>query len=111
MGICLLNTKPKIVVKQYKGENALELLDLLKKRFQIVQDNVKQAETTVFNTMSMKENESTAAFVNRLIDQVETLASMGEEVFDTRKMTCLKEGIYSRHPQLSMSLAMQYNLS
>ena len=36
MGICLLNTKSKIVVKQYKGENARELLDLLKKRFQIV---------------------------------------------------------------------------
>ena len=111
MDVCYRNQNARKIAKRYKGNNAKELLEMLKKRFQVIQDNVKQSETTIFNTMSIKTDESTGAFVDRLIEQADKLEDMGEAVSEVRKMTRLKEGLYVKYPHLSHSLAMQVDLN
>ena len=83
---------------------------MLRNRFQNVQDNVKQSEITHFNTMSIKPDETTGSFIDRIIEQAKKLGDMGEEVSDTRKMTRVKEGLAPKYLQLAHSLAMQSDL-
>ncbi len=83
-----------------------------KKRFQIIPDNAKQAEITIFNTiMSIKPNKTTGNFMDRLIEQAEKLADMGEEMSELRKVTKVKEGLASKYIHLANSLAMQSDLN
>ncbi len=71
MNVCYKNTNARRIAKRCKTNVAKTLLDMLRKRFQIIQDNVKQAEITIFNTMSIKPDESTGNFMDRLIEQAE----------------------------------------
>ncbi len=64
------------MAKRCKSNVAKTLVDILKKRFQAIQDNVKQAEITIFNTMSIKPDETTGNFMDRLIEQSEKLANI-----------------------------------
>jgi hypothetical protein len=56
--------------------------------------------------MSIKPDESTGNFIDRLIEQAEKLADMGEEVSELRKMTRVKEGLASKYIHLAHSLAI-----
>ena len=111
MDVCYKNTNARRIAKRCKTNVAKTLLEMLKERFQIIQDNVKQAEITIFNTMSIKPDESTGNFMDRLIEQAEKLADMGEEVSELRKMTRVKEGLASKYIHLAHSLAMQSDLN
>jgi hypothetical protein len=111
MDVCYKNPNAKRVAKRCKSNVAKTLIEMLKKRFQIIQDNVKQSEITIFNTMSIKADETTGSFMDRLIEQAEKLADMGEEVSELRKMTRVKEGLASKYIHLAHSLAMQSDLN
>jgi hypothetical protein len=50
---------------------------MLRKRFKIIQDNVKQGEIIIFNTMSIKPDKTIGKFMDRLIEQAEKLADVG----------------------------------
>jgi hypothetical protein len=91
MDVCYKNSNAKRIAKRCKTNVAKTLIEMLRKRFQIIQDNVKQAEITLFNTMTIKSDETTGSFMDRLIEQAEKLSDMGEEVSDLRKMTTVKE--------------------
>jgi hypothetical protein len=57
--------------------------------------------------MSNKADETTGAFLDRLIEQADKLEDMGEPVSDMRKMTRVKESLFSKYAALAHSLAMQ----
>jgi hypothetical protein len=80
MDVYYKNTNARRIAKRCKTNVAKTLVEILRKRFQIIQDNVKQVEITIFNTMSIKPDETTGNFMDRLIEQAEKLADMGEEV-------------------------------
>ncbi len=49
--------------------------------------------------------------MDRLIEQAEKLADMGEEVSELRKMTTVKEGLASKYIHLAHSLTIQSDLN
>jgi hypothetical protein len=49
--------------------------------------------------------------MDRLIEQAEKLADMGEEVSELRKMTRVKEGLASKYIHLAHSLVMQSDIN
>ncbi len=110
MDVCYKNINARRIAKRCKTNVAKTLVEMLRNRFQNVQDNVKQSEITHFNTMSIKPDETTGSFIDRIIEQAEKLGDMGEEVSDTRKMTRVKEGLALKYLQLAHSLAMQSDL-
>ena len=110
MDVCYKNINARRIAKRCKTNVAKTLLEMLRNRFQNVQDNVKQSEITHFNTMSIKPDETTGSFIDRIIEQAEKLGDMGEEVSDTRKMTRVKEGLAPKYLHLAHSLAMQSDL-
>ncbi len=85
MDVCFKNPDARRVGKRCKSNVAKTLVKMLKNRFQIIQDNVKQSEITLFNTMTIKPDETPGSFMDRVIEQAEKLADMGEEVSDIRK--------------------------
>lgn len=50
---------------------------MLKKRFQIIQKVVKQAEINIFNTMNIKSDETTGNFMDTLVKLAEKLEGLG----------------------------------
>ena len=101
MNVCWRNPTSRKIAKRCKENNAKALLKDLQKRFQVIQDNVKQAETTAFNMMAIKAEETTGAFLDRLIEQADKLEDMGEHVSDLRKINRLQEGLFPKYPVLS----------
>jgi hypothetical protein len=51
MDVCFKNPNARRVAKRCKSNVAKTLVEMLRSRFQIIQDNVKQSEITFFNTM------------------------------------------------------------
>ena len=51
MDVCFKNPNARRVAKRCKSNVAKTLVEMLRSRFQIIQDNVKQSEITLFNTM------------------------------------------------------------
>ncbi len=66
MNSCLHHQTARKVAKAYKGTMAKVLLMNLGERFKIIQQNVKQAEITKFNTRCMKKSETCSQFVDRV---------------------------------------------
>jgi hypothetical protein len=89
---------------------AKTLVEMLRNRFQIIQDNVKQSEITLFNTMTIRPDETNRSFMDRVIKQADKLGDMGEEVSDIRKMTGVKEGLAPKYLHLAHSLSMESDL-
>ncbi len=67
MDVCYKNINTRKIAKRCKTNVAKTLLEMLRKRFHI-QDNMKQAEITNFYTMSIKPDETTGNFMDRLIE-------------------------------------------
>jgi hypothetical protein len=82
MNVCYKNNNVRRIAKRCKTNVAKTQLEMLKKRFQTIQDNIKQSEITIFNTMSIKPDKTTGNFMNRLLEQTEKLSDMGKEVSD-----------------------------
>lgn len=53
--------------KRCKTSVAKTLFKILKKRFQIIEDNIKQAKINILNIASIKPDETTRSFMDRLI--------------------------------------------
>jgi hypothetical protein len=97
--------------KEMKDQRCKNSSGNVEKKVSNFQDNVKQAEITIFNTMSIKLEETTGNFMDRLIEQAEKLVDMGEEVSELRKMTKVKEGLASKYIHLAHSLVMQSDIN
>jgi hypothetical protein len=110
MNVCYKNFNAKRIAKRCETNVAKTLIEMLRKRFQIIQDNVREAEIALFNTMTIKPDETTGSFMDRFIEQAEKLSDMEEEVSDLRKMTRVKEGLAPNYIHLGHSLAMQSDL-
>ncbi len=80
MNVCFKNPNARRVAKRCKSNVIKTLVDRLKKRFQVIQEIVKQAEITLVNTtMCIKSDETTGNFMNRLIEQAEKVASKNDQ--------------------------------
>ncbi len=55
----------------------------LRDRFKVVQQSLKQAEITKFNTMVLEPGEICCRFVDKVKKQANKLANMGEKVSNT----------------------------
>ncbi len=111
MDVCFKNPNARRVAKRCKSNVAKTLVEMLRNRFQIIQDNVKQSEITLlFNTMTIRPDETTGSVMDRVIEQAEKLGDMEEEVSDIRKMTRVKEGFAPKYLQVAHSLSMQSDL-
>ena len=107
MDSCLHHQTARKVAKAYKGTMAKVLLKNLGERFKIIQQNVKQAEITKFNTMCMEKGETCSQFVDRVKEQADRLENMGEKVSNLNLLTRLKEGVHKVHAMLAHNLYTQ----
>jgi hypothetical protein len=64
----IMDINARRIAKRYKTNVAKTLVEMLRNRFQNVQDNVKQSEITHFNTMRIKPDETTGSFIDRIIE-------------------------------------------
>jgi hypothetical protein len=94
---CINHEDAKLVVKSTAGGGMLAALVVktLKDRFKVVQQSLKQAEITKFNTMVLKPGETCCRFVDKVKEQANKLANMGKKVSNTNLLTRLKEGSFA----------------
>jgi hypothetical protein len=78
MDACFKNPDARRVAKRCKLNVAKTLVKMLKTRFQIIQDNVIQSEITLFNTMTIKPDETTGSFMNRVLNKPRNLRTWGK---------------------------------
>ena len=75
-------TALQIAISCPNTDTAKDLLDRLRNRFHVVDNNIIQAAISDFNSMKILNGEQGQSFVNRLVEKKMILASYGREIED-----------------------------